>query len=176
MTSIVCGRIERRPYELRVGLHWMDTDELRCYFLPNNLQAAIQALDPQPTKEEWDFLEAYLRFFSNGWDRDYKKGLQNRLAKDEIAASLPWWRDWMLLKDPKTVKFKNSGEPVTAYAEFNGGSSHVVVDDGCWVVLNDGVPAAWIFPEAMAVLRQLPDSPRNYAPYRESVGMAALPS
>ena len=72
----------------------------------------------------------------------------------------------MLLETLKKVRLHNGGDAI-AVAEFNNGYSHVVVDDHCWVVVNGGYPSAHLYREAMAVLKQLPDHPNDYGPYRE---------
>lgn len=72
----------------------------------------------------------------------------------------------MLLPKLKSVRL-SSGGIVPAVAEFNNGYSFIVVDDGCWCVVNGNEFSAWVFPEATAVLKQLPDSPDEYGPYRE---------
>jgi len=72
----------------------------------------------------------------------------------------------------KTLKLKN-GEEVTSVATFNHEFSHIVVDDSVWVVANgeDGklVFSSWIFPEAIEVLKSLPDDPLDYKPYTDSI-------
>lgn len=70
----------------------------------------------------------------------------------------------MILTEPRKVRWNNPAETaeVFAFAEFNGGYSHIVEDDGCWVVLNGGKPTSHIFPEAMEHLKQLPTDPKDH--------------
>ena len=64
-----------------------------------------------------------------------------------------------------------TGAEVFSVATFNNGFSHIVVDDNDWVIANghdgDARFSSWIFPEAMEVLKQLPNSPLDYQPYAE---------
>lgn len=59
----------------------------------------------------------------------------------------------------------DNGSKVTPVATFNKGDSHFIVDDGCYVLVNHKlaedyyVMSPWIFPEALKVLRSLPDLP-----------------
>jgi len=50
--------------------------------------------------------------------------------------------------------------PERTVAVFNNGSSVIIVDDGCYVILNHGNgewgSSAWIFPEALIELQKLP--------------------
>lgn len=50
-----------------------------------------------------------------------------------------------------------------AVAIFNDGHSMIVVDDHCYVIMNwngeTWVRSAWIFKEALGVLKSLPDDP-----------------
>ena len=65
-----------------------------------------------------------------------------------------------------------NGELVQYYAEFNKGYSHIIIDDGCWVIVNgeDGTAAiyAWIYPEAMENLKLLPNNPKDYKQEKEN--------
>ena len=71
----------------------------------------------------------------------------------------------------KVEELKREGKgSITAVANCNEGNTHIVVDDSCWVIynnyyLNGGGFSAWIFPEALEVLKKLPNSPRDYLPY-----------
>lgn len=61
-----------------------------------------------------------------------------------------------------TFKLTN-GEEVHPITTFNKGYSHIIVDDGCYVIVN-GDPgklgsSAWIFREALEVLKTLPIDP-----------------
>lgn len=75
----------------------------------------------------------------------------------------------MLLERPAFVK-THTGGAVLAVAEFNGGYSRIVVDDGCWAVMNGDRLSPHVFAEAAEELRRLPASPRDYTPWREAVG------
>jgi len=57
----------------------------------------------------------------------------------------------------------------TSVAELNDGYTHISVDDHCWTVTNNGVLTSHIFKEAMQALKQLPDSPDDYEPYKRFV-------
>ena len=61
------------------------------------------------------------------------------------------------------------GYETTSVAEFNGGYSHLIEDDHCWLVVNGGGTSAWIFEEAVEVLKQLPNSPDDYEPLQKHV-------
>jgi hypothetical protein len=71
-----------------------------------------------------------------------------------------------LLAAVKPIRMKN-GSYVKAVAEFNDGHSHIIRDDSCWVVINDGGWATHITEEAMSYLVQLPANPRKYGPLNE---------
>ncbi len=51
-------------------------------------------------------------------------------------------------------------------AEFNEGNSRFVVDDGCYLLINRGSDgtwgkSSWVFPEAVKVLKGLPDQAKE---------------
>ena len=54
-----------------------------------------------------------------------------------------------------------TGEYVTPVAEFNDGCSHIIVDDGCYIIVNGEKFSPWIFREALAVLKTLPENPKD---------------
>jgi len=56
--------------------------------------------------------------------------------------------------------------------EFNDGYSHICVDDHCYMVVNGDEESGYdysarIFPEAAQLLKELPDSPDHYEPYKK---------
>jgi len=59
----------------------------------------------------------------------------------------------------------------TSFVTFNKGYSHIIVDGGCWVIVNGKNNSAYIFEEAMEALKKLPNKPTDYKPYRKAVGM-----
>lgn len=69
----------------------------------------------------------------------------------------------------KEIELKN-GETAIAFVEFNEGNSHIIVDGGCWVIINGKGMSPWIFTEAAIALRSLPCNPHEYEPYRVAVG------
>lgn len=71
------------------------------------------------------------------------------------------------------LEIKEVGNYITV-AEFNNGFSHIAIDDHCYLLLNDKKPSYHIFDEALEVLKQLPNNPDDYEPYREylkSIGL-----
>ena len=48
----------------------------------------------------------------------------------------------------------------TAHAQFNKGYSFIILDDGCYQIVNGNKISSHIFPEALEVLKTLPD-PRD---------------
>jgi len=60
-----------------------------------------------------------------------------------------WYPDW------RRLLFSGS----TVVAELNGGHSHIIVDDHCYILFNEGKPSSWWFLEALEVLRRLPENP-----------------
>lgn len=66
----------------------------------------------------------------------------------------------------KSVTLDNGSiaEPVASLKDEYGGESHIIIDDGCYVLVNmaddGGKIVSWIYPEAFEVLKTLP-SPRN---------------
>jgi len=65
------------------------------------------------------------------------------------------------------ITLKN-GNTVLSVASFNRGNSHFIVDDGCYVLINNqggsyGV-SPWLFQEAIDVLKTLPSDPREAEP------------
>jgi len=71
----------------------------------------------------------------------------------------------MLLDSPEPIRLLTGCE-VLAYASFEHGQGHVIVDDGQWLLVVRGRVKAHISAEALAALRELPDDPRDYEPYR----------
>ncbi len=67
-----------------------------------------------------------------------------------------------------TFEIKKIGSQISV-AQFNKGYSHIVVDDGCWIIMNGRETSSWIFDEAVQVLKQLPNSPSDYKPYTDWV-------
>lgn len=67
------------------------------------------------------------------------------------------------------VKELPSGE--ISVVNFNNGYSHIVIDDNSYAILNgnDTDYSAWIFEEAMQVLKQLPNNPKDYKPYQDFI-------
>lgn len=61
----------------------------------------------------------------------------------------------------KPVKLEDGTETI-AVCEFNEGRSHIIPDQHCWVLINDGRVSPWIFSEALRALRFLPDSPADH--------------
>ena len=51
---------------------------------------------------------------------------------------------------------------VVSYARFGGDRGHVIADGDSWVLIFDGIVATRVTPSAMAVLKQLPNSPKDY--------------
>lgn len=41
-------------------------------------------------------------------------------------------------------------------AQFNGGYSHIIIDDGCYQIVNGDGISSHIFPEALEILKTLP--------------------
>ncbi|MDD5589217.1 MAG: hypothetical protein PHP92_04135 [Candidatus Nanoarchaeia archaeon] len=64
----------------------------------------------------------------------------------------------------ETIKL-NNGDDVISVAEFNEKCSHIIIDDHCWNIINGDKFSSYIFPEAMSILKKLPDSPDKYKPY-----------
>ncbi len=46
-----------------------------------------------------------------------------------------------------------------SYVQFNDGYSHIIIDGGCYIIINDNKPSAWIFEEALRELKKLPTNP-----------------
>lgn len=74
----------------------------------------------------------------------------------------------ILRKPDKTAALKNGSEvtPVCTLADEYGGRSHIIVDDGCYVLINGGVDqpygmSAWWYREAIEALRDLPTNPED---------------
>lgn len=71
----------------------------------------------------------------------------------------------MILKEPKLVPVRYGGDvgvaSAYAYAEFDGGCSHFVDDEGQWMLINSGHPSYHLFPEAVGMLKLLPNSPKE---------------
>lgn len=65
----------------------------------------------------------------------------------------------------------DNGTDAVSVAEFNNGSSHIICDDHCWVIVNHYSKRGYaythhVFPEAMKYLKMLPDDPYTYPPLR----------
>jgi len=73
----------------------------------------------------------------------------------------------------KTIWEMKRVNGISTVCQFNDGYSHIGIDDHCWLVLNGGKKSAWIFPEAVAILKALPSSPDEYQPWRDFVGMVS---
>ena len=56
----------------------------------------------------------------------------------------------------------------TSVVEFANGMCHIVVDKGCWRVVNSGRFTALLTPFSLDLLIILPREPLNYKPYFES--------
>lgn len=70
----------------------------------------------------------------------------------------------------KELKDK-SGITYTSIAQFNDNFSHICVDDHCYTLVNGNDELGYkksyhLFDEAIKVLKQLPDSPNDYEPYK----------
>ena len=63
-----------------------------------------------------------------------------------------------------------NGTTVTSVVSLPRYDVHVAVDDKCWILFCRGKKHPWIFPDALAVLRKLPDSPTDYLPLLEFLG------
>ena len=50
--------------------------------------------------------------------------------------------------------------PIVSLADEYGGEAHIIIDDGCYVLVNmregKGRMSPWIFPEAFRALKELP--------------------
>lgn len=72
-------------------------------------------------------------------------------------------KEWILSNGAKGI----------SVAELNNGYSHIMIDDGCWVIANgsngNAEFSAWIFPEAKKVLDKLPVSPDDYEPWLQKL-------
>lgn len=68
----------------------------------------------------------------------------------------------------------DNGEKATSIATLNDGYTDIIVDDGCYVIVNGGIHehadpnkkgrgkfSAWIFKEALVVLKTLPENPND---------------
>lgn len=69
---------------------------------------------------------------------------------------------------------KTADRTVVSVANLRGGSSYIVVDKGCWALGNTDdkgtvVLSPWLFPEAVAALKQLPNKPSDFKPYTNFV-------
>lgn len=71
----------------------------------------------------------------------------------------------------KNIKCNTTNITYTSIAQFNEGFSHICVDDHCYILVNgmDGnyTPVYHWFPEAVRILKILPDTPDNYPPYKD---------
>ena len=51
--------------------------------------------------------------------------------------------------------------------EFNNGTSIIAIDDNCYVIYNlnnnQWRMSSWIFPEALEILKTLPNNPSDYS-------------
>jgi len=64
------------------------------------------------------------------------------------------------------VILEKTGSEELSLACFNGGNSHFIMDDSCYVLVNrttDGKfgMSSWLFPEAVDVLKTLPSEARE---------------
>lgn len=64
--------------------------------------------------------------------------------------------------NPKIIKVFELGRvySTVSYVEFNNGYSHIIIDDNCYKIVNGQFVSPYIFPEAVALFKQLPDNPR----------------
>jgi hypothetical protein len=58
---------------------------------------------------------------------------------------------------------------LVAVCSFLNRNAHIVVNQGCWGVVHRGVLMDRVYSEALAILKQLPDKPDDYQPYRDFV-------
>jgi len=57
---------------------------------------------------------------------------------------------------------KSSYETIS-YVQFNNNYSHIIIDDNCYMIANGTeivIPSNHIFPDAVEILKQLPNNPR----------------
>ena len=57
----------------------------------------------------------------------------------------------------------------TSVVEFANGMCHIVVDKGCWRVVNSGRFTALLTPYSLDILKKLPSDPYDYKPYLDSL-------
>lgn len=80
-------------------------------------------------------------------------------------------------KPDRQAKLKNGSTifPLCTLTDEYGGKSHIVVDDGCYVLANGndrdnfGFSSHW-YREAVIALRSLPDDPKEATTCRHRVG------
>jgi hypothetical protein len=63
------------------------------------------------------------------------------------------------------VRVRNWPDVLVSVCSFEGGNCHIVVHRGCWAVVSRGLVLDRVFSSAMALLRRLPDDPKDHAPY-----------
>lgn len=69
--------------------------------------------------------------------------------------------------------------PDSTVAILNDGYSVITVDDGCYTIRNfsdnEWRFSAWIFPEALEILKRLPDDPRRAPVLKRTVWVVGSP-
>jgi hypothetical protein len=69
--------------------------------------------------------------------------------------------DWNI----EYVRARNWPDSLVSVCQFENGHCHIVVHRDCWAVVSRGLILDRVFSEAVALLKRLPDAPRDYAPY-----------
>jgi len=59
----------------------------------------------------------------------------------------------------------------TSVVQFAEGSCHIVVDKGCWCLVNSGRFSRMLTPRALSIIKQLPDNPYDYLPYMRTLNL-----
>ncbi len=72
------------------------------------------------------------------------------------------------VKTEESAVGEGGWHPVATLKDEYGGVTHIVRDDGCYILINGGVDlpfriSAWIYPEAFEVLKKLPSPTRAAA-------------
>lgn len=100
----------------------------------------------------------------SGLSRRPRKSLVPRGARG--FKSLPPRHILSVMSDTSPIQTKlvllKGGCRVVSYARFGGDRGHVIADGDSWVLIFDGIVATRVTPSAMAVLKQLPNSPKDY--------------
>jgi len=105
-------------------------------------QTGIEQPDALPYEErKRDVYDADLA----NWLRDRGKTQPLDVTTQEITVAN---------KDGSTYK-------TTSYAQFNNGYSYIIIDDGCYQIVNGNAVSSWIFREAIAVIKDLPENPKD---------------